>query len=100
MIFSDNAINDIVRCRLFLQRKNVVQPEKRIREIKEAARLLVHSPKLYPVEETHPVSGLEFRRKYVGQFAIVYAYLEPTLGRGPSGSIVSRIARWPPTSSG
>lgn len=46
-----------------------MQPEKRIREIKKAARVLVHSPKLYPVEETHPVSGLEFRRKYVGQFA-------------------------------
>lgn len=92
LIFSDHAIDDLVRCRLFLQRKNAARPEKRIREIKKAARLLVHSPKLYPIEETHPVSGLEFRRKYVGQFAIIYAYLEPTTSL-PNGAVSVRRIR-------
>lgn len=92
LIFSDKAIDDLARCRLFLQRKNVPQPEKRIREIKKAARLLVHCPKLYPVEEIHPVSGLRFRRKCVGQFAIIYAYLEPTTSL-PNGAISVRRIR-------
>jgi plasmid stabilization system protein ParE len=92
LIFSDKAINDLVRCYLFLQRMDVSQPEKRIREIKQAARLIVHSPKLYPVEERHPISGIEFRRKCVGQFAIVYAYLEPTTSL-PNGAISIRRIR-------
>jgi hypothetical protein len=51
------------------------------------ARKLTRAPKLHPVEATHPVSGLEFRRKNVGQFAIVYAYIEPT--EAAPGGVVS-----------
>ena len=78
LVFTDQANRDMERCRLFLQRKGIRQPLHRIREIRRAARLLLNSPKLYPVEEVHAISGLEFRRKNVGQFAIIYAYLEPT----------------------
>jgi hypothetical protein len=54
--------------------------------------MLRDSPKLYPVEEVHAVSGLEFRRKNVGQFAIIYAYLEPTPSE-PKGVVSIRRVR-------
>jgi len=92
LCFTDRAKSDIERCRLFLQRKPGGQPTRRIREIQKAARLLLDSPKLYPVEDVHPFSGLEFRRKNVGQFTIIYAYVEPT-ARLPKGMVSIRAIR-------
>jgi plasmid stabilization system protein ParE len=78
IVFTVLATRDIDRCRLFLERKGVSHPERHIRAIYAAARMLRDSPKLYPVEEIHAVSGLEFRRKNVGQFALLYAFLDPS----------------------
>ena len=92
IFFTDQANRDIDRCRLFLQRMGVSKPERRIRAIHKAARLLRDSPKLYPVEEVHAVSGLEFRRKNIGQFALIYAFLEPSPSQ-PKGEISIRRVR-------
>jgi len=90
--FTDQAELDIERCRLFLERRGAGRAERRIREIYKAAWALRHAAKLYPVEEVHAVSGLEFRRKNVGQFAIIYAYLEPSPSE-PNGVISIRRVR-------
>ena len=92
IFFTDQANRDMERCRLFLQRVGVSTPEGRIREIHRAARLLRDSPKLYPVEEVHAISGLEFRRKNIGQFALVYAFLEPSPSQ-PAGAVSIRRVR-------
>jgi plasmid stabilization system protein ParE len=76
--FTDKAERDIDWCRAFLRGTPRAKPAQRIREIQKEARRILDSPKLYPVEHIHPVTGLEFRRKNVGQFAIIYAFLEPT----------------------
>jgi plasmid stabilization system protein ParE len=78
LALTNQANRDLDRCRLFLQRIGASHPRRRIREIREAAWRLRDSPKLYPVEEVHSVSGLELRRKNVGRFVIIYAFLEPT----------------------
>lgn len=90
--FTELAERDIDRCRLFLERRGVPRAGRRIREIRKAAWALRYSPKLYPVEKIHAVNGLEFRRKNVGQFAIFYAYLEPTPS-APGGVISIRRVR-------
>jgi hypothetical protein len=90
--FTAGSRRDIERCRLFLWRKPGGQPAQRIREVKREARRLTSDPKLYPVESVHPVSLLEFRRKNVGQFAILYAYLEPTAAL-PGGVVSVRAIR-------
>jgi plasmid stabilization system protein ParE len=66
--YTDLANRDIKRCRLFLERVRARSSARRIREIYAAAQRIAHAPKLYPIEAVHPVSGLEFRRKNVGQF--------------------------------
>ena len=90
--FTERAKRDIESCRLFLYRRQNSQPERRIREIYQAARVLPDSPKLYPVEAVHPVTGLEFRRKIVGQFTIVYAYLDAAFSP-PRGTVSVRAVR-------
>ena len=90
--FTDQAKRDIDWCRAFLRGIPGTKPARRIREIHKAARLILDSPKLYPVEKIHPVSGLDFRRKNVGQFAIIYAYLEPTSSL-PNGEVSIRAVR-------
>lgn len=90
--YTDQADRDIARCRLFLERKRAPSPRRRIREIDTAARRIADSPKLYPIEEVHPVSGLEFRRKNVGQFVVLYAFLEPTPSM-PYGCVSIRRVR-------
>ena len=90
--FTDAADRDIERCRLFLWRKPGGQPARRIGEIMREARRITHNPKLYPIESVHPVSGLEFRRKNVDRFVIVYAYLEPTPA-SPGGIVSIRSIR-------
>jgi plasmid stabilization system protein ParE len=90
--FTDQAKREINSCRLFLHRTPGSQPERRIREIYKAARILPYAPKLYPVEAVHPVTGLQFRRKIVGQFTIVYSYLEPTASP-PRGIVSVRAVR-------
>ncbi len=90
--YTDLANRDIKRCRLFLERVRAKSPARRIREIYAAAQRIAHAPKLYPIEEVHPVSGLEFRRKNVGQFVILYAVLEPTPAT-PCGVVSIRRVR-------
>lgn len=90
--YTDQANRDIKRCRLFLERKRAVSPARRIREIYAAARAIAHSPKLYPIEEIHPVNGLEFRRKNIAQFVIIYAFLEPAPSM-PYGCVSIRRVR-------
>lgn len=92
IVFTDQANRDIERCRLFLERKGVSRPARRIREIHAAASALRDMPKLYPIEEIHAVTGLEFRRKNVGLFTLIYAYLEPAPSR-PKGVISIRRVR-------
>lgn len=50
------------------------------------------NPKLYPAEHVHPVSGIEFRRKNVGNFSIIYAFFEPTPAL-PKGEVSIRAVR-------
>jgi len=90
--FTEQAKREIESCRLFLYRRLNSRPERRIREIYQAARLLPDSPKLYPVVAVHPTKGLEFRRKIVGQFTLVYAYLEPNSAL-PRGMVSVRAVR-------
>jgi hypothetical protein len=90
--FTDPANRDLESCRLFLQRTPGGHPSRRHREIIQATRGLRDSAKLYPVEGVHPLSCLEFRRKIVGQFVIIYTYIEPTVRR-PSGIISIRAIR-------
>src|SRR5262245_62922603 len=92
VVFTDKANDDIERCRLFLERMGARQPGRRIRAIFKGAWALRESPKLYPIEDVHAVSGLEFRRKNVDQFVIIYAYLEPTSSE-PSGVVSIRRVR-------
>jgi plasmid stabilization system protein ParE len=89
--FTDQAERDIKRCLLFLERKRATSPARRIREIRAAARRIPDSPKLYPIEEVHAVSRLEFRRKIVGQFVIIYALLEPTSALPYGGVSIRRV---------
>ena len=90
--FTDPANRDLANCQLFLQRTPGGQPSRKRREIIQATDRLRDSPKLYPVESVHPVSRLEFRRKTVGQFVIIYAYIEPTVRR-PGGIVSIRAIR-------
>jgi plasmid stabilization system protein ParE len=90
--FTDRAKSDIRQCRLFLERRYGGQPARRVREIYTAARLIPDAPKLYPADAVHPASGLELRRKNVGQFVIIYAYLEPTPSL-PRGKVSIRAVR-------
>ena len=90
--FTDSAKRDIERCRLFLWRTPGGRPARRIREIMKEARRITSDPMLYPVESVHPMSLLEFRRKNVGRFAIIYAYIEPTAGT-PGGVVSVRAIR-------
>ena len=90
--FTEQAERDIEQCRLFLWRKTGRSPTRRIEEIKREARRIARDPRLYPVEVMHPVSLLEFRRKYVEQFAIVYALLDPTEAT-PEGVVSIRSIR-------
>jgi plasmid stabilization system protein ParE len=90
--YTDSAKRDLENARLFLQRKTLGQPTRRVREILLAADRLRDSPKLYPVECVHPISHLRFRRKIVAQFVIIYAYIEPT-ARRPSGIVSIRAIR-------
>src|SRR4051812_40684016 len=76
VVFTAQADRDIYRCGLFLERIGPGRPKQRMREIRAAARRLRDAPKIYPVQEVHPISGLEFRRRNVGQFTMLYAYLE------------------------
>lgn len=77
---------------LFLLRRGASQPARRIREVLKAARHISQCPKLYPVEAIHPISGLDFRRKNVGQFAIIYSWLEPNRAL-PNGMVSVRAIR-------
>lgn len=90
--FTDRAERDIDWCRTFLKSIPRAKPASRMREIQKEARRILDSPKLYPIEHVHPVSGLEFRRKNVGQFVIIYAYLEPTSSL-PHGEVSIRAVR-------
>lgn len=90
--YTDQSNRDLKNIRLFLQRKRGGQPSRRIREIMQAADRLRDSPRLYAVESAHPITRLEFRRKNVGQFVIVYAYIGPT-ARRPSGIVSIRAIR-------
>jgi plasmid stabilization system protein ParE len=92
VVFTAQADRDIYRCGLFLERIGLGRPKKRMREIRAAARRLRDAPRIYPVQEVHPISGLEFRRRNVGQFTMLDAYLEPT-SSNPSGTISVRRVR-------
>jgi hypothetical protein len=89
--YTDQWNRDLENVHLFLLRTGG-KPSRAIREIVLAARAIKNSPRLYPVEAVHPISRLEFRRKIVGQFVIVYAYIEPTVTR-PSGIVSIRAIR-------
>lgn len=65
---------------------------KRMTQIKKEARRILDNPKMYPVEWVHPISLLEFRRKNVDQFAIIYSYFEPTAST-PGGLVSVRALR-------
>ncbi len=86
--FTDPANRDLENCQIFLQRTPGGQPSRKRREIIQATNRLRDSPKLYPVAGVHPISRLEFRRKIVGQFVIIYAYIERQSG-GQAGSSAS-----------
>lgn len=90
--FTERATRDVDRCRLFLWRTPGGNPARRIPELLLEARRIARNPKLYPVESVHPISGLEFRRKSVGQFVIIYAYIEPTTA-DPRGLVSVRSIR-------
>lgn len=71
------AHRDIESCMDFVARFPGGKPEERLREIHAAFQRLCEFPEQRPVEVRRRRSGLELRRLYVSQFAIVYAYLPP-----------------------
>lgn len=90
--YTDQANRDLENVRLFLMRTPGGQPSRTIPEIVLAARAIRNSPRLYPVEDVHPTTRLEFRRKTVGRFVIIYAYIQPT-ARRPCGIVSIRAIR-------
>ena len=87
--FTDAAEDDLRRSSLFLLLQGGRRPYQRIQEIRREARRIANNPKLYPVDWKHPISLLEFRRKNVGQFSIIYTYFEPTAST-PGGLVSVR----------
>jgi hypothetical protein len=53
---------------------------------------LMAAPKMRRVETRRPRTGIELRRHYAAQFAIVYAYFEPDLVH-PHGVVSIRAIR-------
>jgi plasmid stabilization system protein ParE len=90
--FTDAAERDLDRYSIFLSRKGVRRPQRRIRELRREAELIANDPKLYPIDWTHPVSLLDFRRKNVDQFVIFYVHFEPTASM-PDGLVSVRAVR-------
>ncbi len=76
--FTDAANRDIEHYAFFLCLKAGGQPYRRRTQIKREARRIANDPKLYPIEWVHPISLVEFRRKNVDPFVIIYTYFEPT----------------------
>ncbi len=75
--YTTRARHDLDYCRKFLRRKTGGRAQHRTRDILSAVRLLQERPLLYPVIGLS-LSGLELRRRNVGQFVILYTYFEPT----------------------
>jgi hypothetical protein len=77
---------------LFYSLNNGLHPHRRRTRIRREARRIANDPRLYPVEWVHPITLLEFRRKNVDQFVIIYTYFEPTRSL-PLGLVSIRAVR-------
>lgn len=90
--FTDAAQRDIERCVLFHRLNNGHQWQRRRTQIRREACRITNDPKLHPIQWAHPISGLEFRRKNVDQFVIIYTYFEPCAST-PNGLVSIRAVR-------
>jgi hypothetical protein len=83
---------DIKRCLDFVARQPWGRTNERLLDIDRGIEKALLRPEANRVEAWRPLTGLELRRCNTAQFAIVYAYLQPT-EQFPRGVVSIRAVR-------
>jgi hypothetical protein len=83
---------DIEECLDFVARQPRGKPNDRKLDIRRGIELALERPESNRVGSWRSETGIELRRCNVAQFAIVYAYLRPTL-RFARGVVSIRVVR-------
>lgn len=86
------VLDDIDDCLTFVACQPWGKPADRRRDIFRGIGDVRIRPKRRPVQARRPKTGVELRRYYVAQFAIVYAYFEPDV-EFPAGVVSIRAIR-------